>query len=1070
MSSSSEEISMIAVPPGDRAIELKSASETAERTLGADVSRSEHSRDGPAPQVDPGTKSTQRSSQSGSATARRPLALDRATTANHTSTLHRTRSSRTLQRESVVANSSIFSPFFEKLISIFDFFFPQSCSRLEIPAAFLKNCVRHRSPKNYYPLDNQSTFRAFRILSSETFRKVCIACALILAFLPTIEVPVSVPSPCWLSFLLELICYSILSARVIVEATCYSAPLRTNPWSALLKFALLLSWVDVVTCMSLVASNGGDFLSFNNCGMPEPDSQPRSRSWVYIVTRVSRYVRPIYFMEWNYRTRYLFRNMVKITGKLINILSILFVVIFLFASFAYFVWSDPNRYISTIGYRFDYFRSWFSAFVTMTTLTTTENYPDCMIDYMSVSFVNFFFFLIFVLLSVFFALNVVLSTVYDTYEENLQTYYFERLERDQVTVARAFQYLCDADKRMTRERFCDFMRVYEGMNHLDTSPSASEQTKRQLLELRIKADFIYSMCCIRRRFLRKGVNPLLDAFNNEEISEPELMQKLIPMTTAPISYSDFFELVSLIRYHLVIKRGRASSGFKNHTLKQISLSDIMRHVTNMNSREFLEHNPISLHSSSYFISGSSPTQLVESVLGESSVLNTADLFSGARPQRLLKETPTQEKIRLVHEYWLSRWICNLLIVLQFVLCLAQTISSNAFTHCKRYESEKAVQRDPWMFCESLKWYTLDSAADVETSFNAGHLSMSFVLLVDVFVVIYLQRRRFFFTVHEHIDWLNVADAIVQLSIFFYDLIDIPLIKSMAAGQAGSRPDFIAFGILRLLRVHKVLALATTVRDTIKLFRHLYPVIKAFFMIVYMFFFIWGILGMSLFSHAATENGIALYPNKSQFISFYQDRSESDYPNGNNPGNFGCNETDILGAPGFCGEYGPGSAQPYWDITPDDAEERAALDAAFVIGSSFDARVGGCFNLLGEANNRVLPCYCYYNAEKMNRTTSCDWINTKWYNTQLGQVSARASSPALPTSQLNRLQSNYWILNFNDFKTALVHLFGIMIVNNWNTFYFSYQTVFGLISSALALLLRCGCVLTSAAADGFFCTF
>ena len=26
--------------------------------------------------------------------------------------------------------------------------------------------------------------------------------------------------------------------------------------------------------------------------------------------------------------------------------------------------------------------------------------------------------------------------------------------------------------------------------------------------------------------------------------------------------------------------------------------------------------------------------------------------------------------------------------------------------------------------------------------------------------------------------------------------------------------------------------------------------------------------------------------------------------------------------------------------------------------------------------------------------------------------------------------------------ACVHLFGIMIVNNWNTFYYSYQTVFG----------------------------
>jgi hypothetical protein len=892
--------------------------------------------------------------------------------------------SKTWQRDSLPVNKNPLAPVFEKLISTFDFFFPQSASRLEIPAAFLKNCVRHRAPKNYYPLDKQSTFRAFRILSSETFRKISIFCALILAFLPTIEVPVSVPSPCWLSFLLELICYVVLSARVMVEVACYSSGIRTNPWSALLKFALLLSWTDVIVCMCLVASNGGDFLSFNNCGMPEPSQEPRSGSWVYIITRVSRYARPIFFMEWNYRTRYLFRNMVKITGKLINILSILFVVIFLFSSVAYFVWSDPDRFISTIGYRFDYFRSWFSAFVTMTTLTTTENYPDCMIDFMSVSFANFFFFFAFVLLSVFFALNVVLSTVYDTYEDNLSTYYVERLQRDKVTVARAFQHLCNADKLMTRERFREFMCVYEGMNHLDDSPTASNEVKRQLYELRIRADFMYSMCCIRRRLLMKGESPLLEAFNTEQISEQALMQKLMLITNAPISFSDFFELVSLMRYHLVVRRGKASFAFKNRTLKQISLTDIMKHASNMNSRQHAESNPISLHSSSYFIAGSSPSELLDSVLGDSAVLNMADLFSGGRPERLFKESIFKEKVRAVHDYWLSRWTCSFLIVAQFVLCVSQTIVSNAVIHCKRYEIEDAIQKDPWMFCESLQWYTQESAANVETSFNAAHLSMSFVLLVDVVVVMYLKSRRFFFTIDDRIELLNVFDAVVQIAIFLYDLVDLPL-GSSGATNAVNRPEYVTFGILRLLRVHKVLSLATTVTDTIKLFRHLYPVIKAFFMIVYMFFFIWGILGMSLFSFAANENGIALYPTKSQYVDYYQKRAPDEYPNGNNPGNFGCNETDILGAPGFCGEFGPSSPQPHWDITPTTPEETAALDEAFVVGSGFDTRVGGCFNLIGQANNRVLPCYCYYNAQVMNRTTSCDWINTKWYNTQLGQV-------------------------------------------------------------------------------------
>ena len=68
---------------------------------------------------------------------------------------------------------------------------------------------------------------------------------------------------------------------------------------------------------------------------------------------------------------------------------------------------------------------------------------------------------------------------------------------------------------------------------------------------------------------------------------------------------------------------------------------------------------------------------------------------------------------------------------------------------------------------------------------------------------------------------------------------------------------------------------------------------------------------------------------------------------------------------------------------------------------------------------------------------------------------------------SRLQSAYWILSFNDFKSAMVpphthtlpscflrrtfrtkflflqvQLFGVMMVNNWNTFFSSYQTIYG----------------------------
>jgi hypothetical protein len=890
----------------------------------------------------------------------------------------------------VTADASFSQKITSSGLSFIDSFFPKCSNRLEIPASFLRNVVRHRAVKKFYPLDNQRTFQAFRILTSENFRKICIVCALILAFLPTIEIPVSVASPCWLSFALEILCYLVFSARVIVELRCFDSTPLSNPWAALFRFSLLLSWVDVIVCMSLVSSSGGNFLSFNNCGLPEPDSLPRSSSQVYLIARLSRYFRPVFFMEWNYRTRYLFRNMAKITGKLVNILSILFVVVFLFAAFAYFVWSDPNLYISTIAYRFDYFRSWPSSFVSMTTLTTTENYPDCMIDYLSVSFVNFFFFLIFVLLSVFFALNVVLSTVYDTYEDNLQTYHVERGRRNRNSIANAFQYLCDADKQISRERFRRFMRVWDGIENIDSSTLANKQKVNQSS---VKANFMFSMCCIRRCFLMKdsaGFEDML-AFKNGRINEATLIEKLGAAMDSRISYGDFFELVSLMRCHFVVTFS-ASSDKLNKSMKQTSVGEIARHVVNMNNRSYIEENPISLHSSSYANSNELSGAVSESknskheAAGAHPVPKAED--SEMDPENLeffvsnVEETSAQQTMRKIHEHKISKCICSVLIVLQFMLCVIQMLSVNAYEQCSRYKKEDAILRDPWIGCETFTWYNKKNEADVETAFNAANMVVSFFLLADVFVCICVKRRMFFYTFHHDIHFVNIIDAMLQFSIFIYDVVDLPM---ESGARPVARPVFVAFGVLRLLRVHRVLAYSTTITDTIKLFRHLYPVVKAFFLIAYTFFFVWGILGMSLFSYSATEYGISLYPNKNQYIDYYKSRAPSDYPNGNNPGNFGCNETDILGKPGFCGEYGPHSPEPHWDTTPETPEQKAALDAAFVIGSGFDARVGGCFNLVGEANNRVLPCYCYYNAGLMNRTTSCDWINSRWYNTPLGQV-------------------------------------------------------------------------------------
>ena len=70
------------------------------------------------------------------------------------------------------------------------------------------------------------------------FRKFHIVCAIVLAFLPTIEIPISVAAPCWLSFFLELICYVVLSFRILLELVCHKNTGFGHPWFTLLVLSI----------------------------------------------------------------------------------------------------------------------------------------------------------------------------------------------------------------------------------------------------------------------------------------------------------------------------------------------------------------------------------------------------------------------------------------------------------------------------------------------------------------------------------------------------------------------------------------------------------------------------------------------------------------------------------------------------------------------------------------------------------------------------------------------------------------------------------------------------------------
>jgi hypothetical protein len=436
--------------------------------------------------------------------------------------------------------------FMQRLAFLLDMFLPKSFSPLIVSVFLVQNSIHHRQSKQCKTFDNHISFKALKLTNSQIFRKVTIFCSLVLAILPTIEIPVSVAAPCWLSFFVELLCYTVLSLRVSLELLCYNSSWSKNVWFSLFRLSLMMCWVDVVVSMVVVSWSGGDWLSFNNCGMPDAGRERRSSGWIYVIARFSRFLRPILFLEWNIRTRYLFRSMILIMYELLSILTLLGVFIFLFSALGFFVWSDPYSYISAVPARFSYFRSFIQSIITMSTLTTTENYPDCMIDYISVSYVNFFIFVIFIVLSIFFSLNVVLSTVYSSYQDNLRSYYLEHRARDFNALARAFQYLCDSNKLMSRGRFRTFMLAFDGLNHLDSDSTANSHLVHRS---NIRADFMYSMLRAKLYIVQKNSNPDVSAFLASSISEVELMQNLAPVLDSPMSFSDFVQLVPLIRCH-----------------------------------------------------------------------------------------------------------------------------------------------------------------------------------------------------------------------------------------------------------------------------------------------------------------------------------------------------------------------------------------------------------------------------------------------------------------------------------------------------------------------------------------
>jgi hypothetical protein len=74
-------------------------------------------------------------------------------------------------------------------------------------AAFttVHHCIHGRSDQDWRAHGSHGALGVlgFQLETSHWFRRLNILCAVLLAFLPAIEIPISIAAPCWLSFAIE---------------------------------------------------------------------------------------------------------------------------------------------------------------------------------------------------------------------------------------------------------------------------------------------------------------------------------------------------------------------------------------------------------------------------------------------------------------------------------------------------------------------------------------------------------------------------------------------------------------------------------------------------------------------------------------------------------------------------------------------------------------------------------------------------------------------------------------------------------------------------------------------------
>ncbi|KAM4603839.1 two pore segment channel 3 [Polymixia lowei] len=230
------------------------------------------------------------------------------------------------------------------------------------------------------------------------------------------EEPAVRPLPIWATMVMELVCLSVFTARLVHYAKVIPRDkFWRDPKNICIILILLLTMVDMIIYGALKATN-------------------------YYAVRWSRVLRPLLLVNVTEgrQLRRAFRSIRNALPQIFYVFLLFMFSIFMFSLMALKLFSKRN--LTTINNR-PYFNNYLAIVFDLYVLVTTANSPDVMMPAYNASFFFAVFFILYILINTYIFMSIFLAVVYNNYKKYLKEEVRQLVRAKRHKMVRAFAVL-----------------------------------------------------------------------------------------------------------------------------------------------------------------------------------------------------------------------------------------------------------------------------------------------------------------------------------------------------------------------------------------------------------------------------------------------------------------------------------------------------------------------------------------------------------------------------------------------------------------------------------------------------